>query len=87
MELKNNKGAAKAAPRKTSTLRASYQGTTLRSPFFFLLLDSFCPFELFCDPSAGLAVASVVPSAGAAASVFASPLPVPAGFVAVFGGG
>jgi hypothetical protein len=72
--------------------RNYYQGTTFRSPFFFLLLDSFCPFELSCDPSAGFAVASVVASAagGVVASVFASP-PVPVvvvvftGFVAASG--
>jgi hypothetical protein len=29
------------APRKRRAAEANYQGTTLRMPFFFLLLDSF----------------------------------------------
>src|SRR5271155_2949660 len=76
---------------------ADYQGTSLRSPFFFLLLDSFLSFEsplcaspVFAASDAGAASAGAVSLfasvPGAAASLFAGVSVVPPVVLPVAGG-
>src|SRR6266568_1000289 len=81
------KGCALSTPRfiTSSSLCCAYHGTILRSPFFFLLLDSFflSSFVPFCVPScvtggSGLAASAGCPAPAAAASVFGAPSAVPA---------
>ena len=51
-------------------LRTNYQGTILRSPFFFLLLDSFLGSLLLCEsPVFAASVASLFASVPAAAAL------------------
>src|SRR5580700_11240100 len=80
-------GAAEAAPPVPSPflVRNNYQGTSLRNPFFFLLLDSFFASPLFCESSVFAAsVASLFDSAPATApSLFAS---VPVAGASAFAG-
>src|SRR5580658_3279724 len=80
-------GAARAAPPVPSPflVRNNYQGTSLRNPFFFLLVDSFFWSPLFCESSVFAAsVASLFDSAPATApSLFAS---VPVAGASAFAG-
>jgi hypothetical protein len=58
----------------------TYQGTSFRSPFFFLLLDSFLESLLCASPGFAASVASLFVSVpAAAASLFAS-APAASGF-------
>ena len=71
---KKTKGATEAAPCPNPvSAPANYQGTSLRSPFFFLLVDSFLE-SLFESPAFDASVASLFASVPVvAASLFASP--------------
>ena len=70
---------------------ASYQGTILRSPFFFLLVDSFwlllsVPLGVaLCVPSAAFVPSALCAGAGAAASPVLELPAVPVGVVVVTG--
>jgi len=68
------RGAALAAPlirNPPLSLGADYQGTSLRNPFFFLLVDSFLESSLLCEsPVFAASVAGVV--LASVASLFVS---------------
>src|SRR5271170_2403846 len=69
------RGAAWAAPPFQSRfcIGANYQGTSLRNPFFFLLLDSFLESSLLWEsPVFAASAAGAVPAAGVAPAAVAS---------------